>query len=45
VIAINQDELGVAGDLIWRQGTKRVSLRRAALLPAAAAAAERLLPT
>lgn len=24
VIAINQDDLGVAGDLVWRQGTKRV---------------------
>ena len=25
VIAINQDDLGVAGDLIWVQGSKRVS--------------------
>ncbi len=24
VIAINQDDLGVPGDLIWRQGHKRV---------------------
>ena len=24
VIAVNQDDLGVAGDLVWRQGTKRV---------------------
>lgn len=26
VIAINQDELGVAGDLIWQQGASRVRL-------------------
>lgn len=25
IIAINQDELGVPGDLIWQQGTRRVS--------------------
>jgi alpha-galactosidase len=25
VIAINQDELGVAGDLVWMQGANRVS--------------------
>jgi hypothetical protein len=24
VIALNQDDLGIAGDLVWRQGTKRV---------------------
>ena len=26
VIAVNQDDLGVPGDLIWQQGTRRVSL-------------------
>lgn len=26
MIAINQDELGVAGDLIWQQGASRVRL-------------------
>lgn len=27
VIAINQDPLGVAGDLVWKQGPQEVSLR------------------
>lgn len=31
IIAINQDELGVPGDLIWQQGTRRVSLALACL--------------
>jgi hypothetical protein len=26
VIAINQDDLGVPGDLIWQQGTRKVSI-------------------
>ena len=26
VIAINQDPLGVAGDLVWKQGPQEVSL-------------------
>lgn len=24
IVAMNQDELGVAGDLIWQQGTRKV---------------------
>jgi hypothetical protein len=39
VIAINQDELGVAGDLVWVQGKQRVSAAAAA-----AAAAGTVLP-
>lgn len=29
VIAVNQDPLGVAGDLIWKQGPKEVGRRGA----------------
>jgi hypothetical protein len=43
VVAINQDDLGVAGDLVWVQGKQRVSNAAAAaaagtVLPAAASA-------
>lgn len=31
IIALNQDPLGIAGDLVWKQGSKEVSPPAAAL--------------
>lgn len=44
VIAINQDPLGHAGDLIWKQGPKEVSGQRTTMRTSSQGAAARLCP-